>query len=993
MTSAVEARLAERLDARRQREAARRHVLEVASARHLFDPFALRVEGVGATDVVAVAQDAVDTVTGPDRIQRWSVSLPARLDVLAAATAAQVRAWRDEGGDVIDTPEQRLFDDWLGGRLDLERALRDEAGALRDVGRWLARASWPEPAPALVQRRLAEVDALDRLRAVVGPAFVGREPELAELTAVVRSSGRAVIDGRGGLGKSALIARLLLDLGPEAVPVILDLDDPAVDPTESISWFLRIAQQLEPRIEGGRALADRLALEARASRRDGEPDVEVESAVAAAARSFQDSHLVHSVNRLAAMVASSLSPEQRLVVVVDTIERALHVSAELTAQLVGFLDRTFLRPTRGALIVAGRGPLPAELLPDAIVVHLEPLDPDEATAVLLSYGVAPRAKAQRVTELVGCSPLTLRLAAAVVTREGARSLESKELADALERAMIDGYLYRRILGHLPERLRRLAHPGFLLWRLTGDRILRILHDVTEPRIRDAATAEAMLADMRRVHDLVTIDPYDAELGLRVRPEIRSALCRLISEDDPALARRIHERGASYLHGAQRAVDRAERIYHLLALGRRELAEASWGDDVAAFFHDVIDELPAASAAWLRARLPTSTAVSGHASEGDVELARRIDGLLAAGRAREAEQLVDGETKRLRDLDATWGITSPLHLRAARIYRALGNAPRVMMLVDNAYRARVDAGTAVDACILGAWACRRLHDKAGLHRWLELGLEPARELDDSDERAIFMLTSIERERQAGARLPSVKRQLRRRLATDQAWSALGERSRSTQRQAAVVLGDVDSVRAAIRTDALRADRPLPLEPVGDRLSALPERDAASTRETVARLVDRPEEKSWFALLRAAEREQLLAKVLDFILERHGTGRIVLGVRELLQRADEATEVTVDVDARAAALDELRAWIVENVDPRDWPGVVAEVGGRRLAARIAKKGSYDDLVWPALLELDDRGLLNEDLARALAGVTAGDPRYLHELVARLAREREPANEEPT
>ena len=161
-----------------------------------------------------------------------------------------------------------------------------------------------------------------------------------------------------------------------------------------------------------------------------------------------------------------------------------------------------MQPITGAsLVLAGRV-VPDDLVPDrAERIHLGPLDAKSSRRVLKSLGVKP-GRAQRASELIAGIPLTLRLAARVLREEGERPLDDPELRSAVEEARVNGYLYRRVLAHLPDkRLGDLADPGLVLRDLTADAIIKVLGRTVSPPVEQPAEAERIIDELVRMEDL------------------------------------------------------------------------------------------------------------------------------------------------------------------------------------------------------------------------------------------------------------------------------------------------------------------------------------------------------------------------------------------------------------------------------------------------------------------------------------------------------------
>ena len=166
-----------------------------------------------------------------------------------------------------DYPLQRMLDAYLGGSAPpLREQTRTELVATGRVVDWLRGLVQDLPDQESISRWTGRQTLLDPLRALVSDSFVGRSDALAKLAEYVgirqaskeakgtrqrkdRSPRPFVIHGPGGVGKSSVLARFLLDLAEQpldaAIPfVYIDFDRPDVEPHEPVTLLLECARQL-----------------------------------------------------------------------------------------------------------------------------------------------------------------------------------------------------------------------------------------------------------------------------------------------------------------------------------------------------------------------------------------------------------------------------------------------------------------------------------------------------------------------------------------------------------------------------------------------------------------------------------------------------------------------------------------------------------------------------------------------------------------------------
>jgi hypothetical protein len=271
-----------------------------------------------------------------------------------------------------------------------------------------------------------------------------------------------------------------------------------------------------------------------------------------------------------------------------------------------------------------------------IEVPLGDLSPEASREFLQSQGIANPELIEELVEVVGGNPLSLRLIAKVL-QAGALDLQSlreettwrPSLGNWLfgkrvpPRTVLQGVLLNRILGHIHDlEVRRLAHPGLLLRRITPDIIRNVL---AEPCGLEGADPLRLFEELRREASLVLEDVASTDgPAVRHRTEVRRVMLRLMKADEEKReqAERIHRNAIQYYSGRSDAVAREETLYHQLMLNEpprpdgpisdiptEEAVEAGYAmvpevDPRPAWraLARSIDELPLASRPYLDARL-------------------------------------------------------------------------------------------------------------------------------------------------------------------------------------------------------------------------------------------------------------------------------------------------------------------------------------------------------------------------------------------------------
>jgi tetratricopeptide (TPR) repeat protein len=140
----------------------------------------------------------------------------------------------------------------------------------------------------------------------------------------------------------------------------------------------------------------------------------------------------------------------------------------------------------------------------------------------------------------------------------------------------------------------------ILRRVTPDLIEKVLAEPCGVQVESAADAQRLFTELSQEQSLVqVIDPDE----VRPRPDLRSVMLRLLQSDQSEKVRDIHQRAVDYYAVRSELDDRAEEIYHRLALNQdSKVIDERWTPGVESFLSDAIDELPPRAQAYLGARL-------------------------------------------------------------------------------------------------------------------------------------------------------------------------------------------------------------------------------------------------------------------------------------------------------------------------------------------------------------------------------------------------------
>jgi hypothetical protein len=629
-----------------------------------------------------------------------------------------------------DSPLQRMLDSFvLQTGKGAEARDEDELLASLDVWAWateaIARAGLSarisvQPSREQLEGRLSLLEVTRAVRKLCSGGFVGREPELARLHDFRRTTppGQSLVDdpamvvfGIGGVGKSTLVARFVLDLYDmdslsDGWPwAYLDLDRPTLSSCEPTVLLADIVRQVAAQLPEQRKLFDRS--EHLARRRGIGAGLEgIDTATSHRQRAAEFASVMRSISG------------GSLLVVLDTYEElerhhpeAADAVYDLFATLAGELPSFHL-------VVSGRSPAEAfwdGTRPDR-QMHVLPLVDDAAVALLRHYvrREAPDDPpdvdddlARDIIGLVGGIPLTVRLAARVLVREGrAGIVDATQRAHAVNRVraeFVRGFLYQRVLNHIttPERrlteeLRAVARASLAVRQVT----VGVVQHVLLPAIEPVPRTEPDLLFRELATEVAFVERDGATL--RLREDLRGPALAALKLEEPTLVTRVHALAASYYSGdGAGPANKVEHAYHRLVLG-----EPVGPSDIEVLdeLRSVVPELPTSTAELVqRLHDPDELARDGGLAEWERKVAVEADVALRMGDPRRARALL-GER-----IDRTAG--GELHRLEAKVAEAEGDLPGA---ADAAGRELAAASAAADATRFAAAAVRL----AALHERLE-----------------------------------------------------------------------------------------------------------------------------------------------------------------------------------------------------------------------------------------------------------------------------------
>lgn len=676
-----------------------RAYLEAAAVLVSFDPAAVRpVDAAPDPDAKAALLRVCEPGYGPTGRQEWHLPERLRRETLAGLGTpdAFARALEANAHCAHGAVQDALSWYLTGAQAPLEahslRELFATAHVLDLLGDLAPRLAPGLPSKERLQERIDREQLLDPMRRLVGDCFRGRADVLARLADYVgvlppSTPGEAIrrhlrqtrrvlsfaerppllIWGPGGVGKSTVLSKFVLshveggghDSGPRLPFAYIDCDRPGMTPREPLALLGEALRQLG--VQFPEVAAEAAELRASWVARAGAADL---SALGTAVRETQTSGRApgdpagsvrlntgpaerEAFYAAFAAVARRAAPDLPLLFALDTFETAQRYGPEVVADVWRFFEGLQAALPSLRLVVAGRAPVEQRaetlLLPD--------FDAEAARGYLAAL-LGPELAADRglvddVARLAGGNPLTLRLAADIVHRHGIDDIRQAgrrhRLFAKISSEERQGYLYQRVLSHIPDPdVRTLARWGLVLRRLTPGVIRHVLAGPCGVDVPDDARADELFAACTREVSLVTVTPDGA---LQHRSDVRRRLLPLLALDSPDEVRAIHASAIAYYSSLEDLADRAEELYHRLCLGEEaDVLGERWQPGVEPLLAGSLEELPPGSQVYLAARsgvtLPQSVLSQVTPQEWERHAEVQMSRLIELGRFTEAIEVFD-----------------------------------------------------------------------------------------------------------------------------------------------------------------------------------------------------------------------------------------------------------------------------------------------------------------------------------------------------------------
>jgi hypothetical protein len=694
------------------------------------DPDTIVLAGQAYTELL---DDLVPAYAVGDSTGQWMLRPDLRLEALAElGDRPALIAALDANPDRPDDPLQRALEAQIRGTATpIDEQSPDDLQCALQVVRWLQGTRLTDlPDPERIKALIAEKRLLATFEEMVED-FVGRTGELARLRDHVgvlpvtgaslkglRSQFRRwrhqstappmVYYAAGGVGKSTLIAKFLLD--HHRVPAelrfpwtYLDFDNPALIAAQPITLLHESASQLAVQYPAARQQIDaylgsvheRSAATLPTAQMAPQANTQTEFITQRMEEETERfGRLLHSI--IGQSLPGNTEASAPFLIVVDTYEEVQGRGIEHELRLWNLLDLVQRWVPTLRVVVFGRGRLNRIPTSD---VSLDPeqlleFDAPTADALLKHLGITAASDRKQLWDEVGGNPLSLKLAAQdfLQTRAAGEAPGSYRIRRwkhiplvAATESVVQGQLYQRILGHIRDKdVASLAHPGLVLRRITPALIKDVLQEPCGVDVPSDERAQELFEAFRAQVSLVTEEPDGA---LRHRPDVRQVMLKLIERDQPEKVEQINSLAVAYYeqHDEPFPVQaRAEELYHRLQLGQNaSVIDERWLDGVEDYLgRDVLNEIPAPSrrllAARLGVRLDEQELTSASTEEWEQYVVRQVEEALKQNQYDVALRLMRDRRDRTP--------TSPLYLLEAKAQAGRGRYREAEKVLEAASRA-------------------------------------------------------------------------------------------------------------------------------------------------------------------------------------------------------------------------------------------------------------------------------------------------------------------
>jgi hypothetical protein len=620
---------------------------QAAAVLHFFNPETLKPAYEVSTDKSARILLYEDMIYAPGRAYEnlFTLKSEIRKRALSRYTGReQMNAVIERNQQQPQTQTMKMWRSYLQtGKLpDPKQLSYNELTDYCQIVSWMETIDPDLPELAVIKSLLRKKSIVNNFEHLIIGNFTGRKAELELLQRHIyseKSSGTIqkikewfspgvplpvlAVCGPGGIGKSALIGKLLWDnIQDEARQIpfaylsfdqsILKIEDPF---TLLVDAVAQISQQFPEQYEAVEEFNDKVReFRDRRGRIISKEYIQEERSSRIFEYNLSDTDLFENfarfINRL--VTAISVKEQKKALLFFDTFEEVSYRDHESLRSFWRMLFQITSTTPVLRIIIAGRNSI-ADLGIDPQILtelKLQELDAESRPLLLERLGVDAEV-AKAIAKQIGGNPLSLRLAASLVlsdrseanSKEGIRDLVThKWLLFQVDEQLVIGQLYSRVLFHIKDkRVRQIAHPGMVLRSVTPEIILDVLSPVCQIEVNGLEDAKDLFTSLKREQSLVHTGEKE---NLVYRQEIRQPMIRLLIRDKLGEVKALHRRAIDFYSYKEDIDARAEEMYHRLALGEDDsyTLDQRWINGIETSIASNLEEYSAPMKRWLASRI-------------------------------------------------------------------------------------------------------------------------------------------------------------------------------------------------------------------------------------------------------------------------------------------------------------------------------------------------------------------------------------------------------
>jgi hypothetical protein len=411
-----------------------------------------------------------------------------------------------------------------------------------------------------------------------------------------------LITGIGGIGKSTLISKFILDhvsvrKNEQKLPFIyIDFDLIGFSISEPLNIFIEALRQLSLQFPHNRKVFQRVSEYISANISRG-------TSIVMSSSEGSRSIMLDEIKSFLPNFESDLNTiKTPILVVFDSFEE-LQYRANRT-ELLNFF--TTIRQVAEHLprirpVFIGRAKIDENRVNTTFEeVELTDFDVESANAILQMYGIEDQDQRRQIFKSFGGNPLTLQLAANIVLHQNmdAIKVKTKNLFTRVEESKIQEQLVSRMLDHIHDaKARKISMPGMMVRKINPQVIKYVLAEPCKLGTIDDVEATAIFFSLEKEAFLLAKQHHHKEFAFR--QDLRMACEKMILQKYPEQVAQIHAKAIEYYANETAPENVAEYYFHWLKSGNdpNQLAKETYLD-IRMYLENSIQELPDAAQLYI-----------------------------------------------------------------------------------------------------------------------------------------------------------------------------------------------------------------------------------------------------------------------------------------------------------------------------------------------------------------------------------------------------------